>query len=1016
MKKLRLLFLTALILSTSGIVFSQVSTFPYQEGFESGFGEWIQFAGDDFDWTRNQGGTPSFLTGPSGAFEGNWYAFTEANGNNNNVALIYAEFDFNTAGVTEPKLEFYYHMYNGLIFPPFIPDQMGILELLISTDGGSTINTLWSISGNQGNQWNKVLIDLSPYASMDGVLIGFRATIGNGNRSDIAIDDINVYDPVFNCIPIPYSQNFNASTSFPTDWSTDNPSTWVINTDWEGSNPPTGNHLNTTVGASTSGTVTTNCFDVAGNNDLHVRFYHYWQPKTGLFAVQDGTFYGSPDGGVTVYTIDQWDLATAAEEGWQEYDISSWADGASRLIFWWEINGSHVIFGADGFWNIDDFEIKEGPWLYLYTWTGAVSTDWSAGANWDSGFAPDETIDVIIPGGAPNYPVIPGVLYVGANFGGPACQTLTIQNGGSVDVVVYGQITIFGDILVETGGALNVNRIFFGGGGTLDIVGGDVFVGTDAGFPDYATGTMTSGTLTCRNSLSFNNTNWSATGGTLYIGSTSGAATFSVGGTLDIFDLEILSGTNVTYTGGATNVGGDFTIQPTGGFDLGTGNMNVSGNTYFQADATGMAAFIDNGTLNVTGTSTVEQYLTSERWHMVSAPINDATINTYFDIYLREYDEPTDSWAYLVEPLTTPMNVTEGYSAWASDQYTGTTTVSFVGTLNQGVDYPLSPLSYTPGNGWNILGNPFAAPLQWNNSWSKTDLSDWACVHNNGNDECYNAATNTGWPNAGDMPNGIIPSTQGFWVRATSSSAAVTIPASERMFSNQAFYKDAAVIVNESIRLRVDGNDDFDALLVQFIPDATEGYDPMYDLEKRWGYDESPQIYAIIDDENLFSVNVLPELSTELVIPVGFQVGVPGEYTITASQLENVKSGITVVLEDIKEGTFTEMNINDSYVFTAEPIDEVHRFNIHFKDGFLGVDDINVSDVNIYSYEDQVYVQTPGTTPADIFIYDIMGQEILRTESASGNLTKINLTHGTGYYVVKVLSDNTFTTKKVFIQ
>ncbi|MEZ5195817.1 MAG: hypothetical protein R2764_05305 [Bacteroidales bacterium] len=49
------------------------------------------------------------------------------------------------------------------------------------------------------------------------------------------------------------------------------------------------------------------------------------------------------------------------------------------------------------------------------------------------------------------------------------------------------------------------------------------------------------------------------------------------------------------------------------------------------------------------------------------------------------------------------------------------------------------------------------------------------------------------------MADGIIPSTQGFWVRATSASAALTIPQSERMHSNQAFYKDSSLIEIEQV-------------------------------------------------------------------------------------------------------------------------------------------------------------------------------------------------------------------------
>ena len=47
---------------------STVSSFPYAESFESGTGAWSQGSGDDFDWSRNSGGTPSSGTGPSAGF------------------------------------------------------------------------------------------------------------------------------------------------------------------------------------------------------------------------------------------------------------------------------------------------------------------------------------------------------------------------------------------------------------------------------------------------------------------------------------------------------------------------------------------------------------------------------------------------------------------------------------------------------------------------------------------------------------------------------------------------------------------------------------------------------------------------------------------------------------------------------------------------------------------------------------------------------------------------------------
>jgi len=1013
--------------------YAQVSTFPYSEGFETSFGEWQQYTGDDFDWDRNENGTPSFLTGPSAAFEGTWYAYAEANGNNNDNAGLYAEFNFNSAGLTEPKFEFYYHMYNGFTL---FGDQMGTLNVYVSTDGGSSWTNLWNITGNQGNLWHKVIINLSAYSSFDNVYIGFMADIGSGNRSDIAIDDINVYEPVFNCVSIPYYQDFNASGVWPTDWSTDNASTWTISTDWEGSSPPTGNHVYGTISGSSNGNVYSTCFDVISNTNIHVRFYHYWQATTGLFAFQDGTFYGSPDGGVTIYTIDQWDVGTATEEGWQEYDISSWADGASRLLFWWEVSGGFVFFGTDGYWNIDDFGIQEGSWSYQYTWTGAASSDWNNPNNWDSGFTPDENIDVIIPGGAPNYPVLIDSLVVNASIGAYRCKSMSIEDGGEVEVYQASDMIVYGNVTIETGGTLFIgDDLQVEYGGNLYIFGGtvtnnyDYFGYGDITFDDGSGGYMSSGSLTVYNYFRFfDGSTWHATGGAVHCGGIIDSIQIIIQNANVFFhDLVVENGVRAILWNTSwypLYINGDLNLETNAHLRVDPEEiLNVAGDAFLSADATGTASLLDNGTFNVSGTTTVQQYLTSEMWHLVSPPISDAEIGIYMNIYLKEYNEPTDTWTYLVNPITMPMNVTQGYSAWASNDLTGPTTVNFAGTLNANVDYPIGSLSYTPSSpasGWNLLGNPYPSPLQWNSLWTKADLSEWACVHNNGNDECYNALTGTGWPLAGSMANGIIPSTQGFWVRATSASASLTIPQSERKYSSQSFYKGSGIEMNETIRLRVDGNDDSDAVLLQFIPGATSGYDPMFDLEKRWGYTESPQIYAIINEDELFSVSVLPKLHHDLIIPIGFEVGVEGSFSLSATEL-SLSNSITasemqVVLEDLMENTLTVLTLKDVYQFEATPSDKKHRFNLHFKNSKTDVNDITNAGVNIYSNENIVYVQIPEISNGDIVIYDMMGREVARKHSTGETITRIEVNAGTGYYVVKAQTGDQFVTEKVFIK
>ena len=54
-----------------------VGSYPYAEGFESGWGQWVNGTGDDIDWVRNSGPTPSSGTGPSAALSGTDYLYIE---------------------------------------------------------------------------------------------------------------------------------------------------------------------------------------------------------------------------------------------------------------------------------------------------------------------------------------------------------------------------------------------------------------------------------------------------------------------------------------------------------------------------------------------------------------------------------------------------------------------------------------------------------------------------------------------------------------------------------------------------------------------------------------------------------------------------------------------------------------------------------------------------------------------------------------------------------------------------
>ena len=166
---------------------STISSFPYTESFESNDG-WTQASGDDGNWVRDSGGTPSSNTGPSSGADGSFYMFLEASTNGSpgqvgsNATVILESPCFDLSGISSASFSFSNHMFGS---------NMGSLNLEASTNGTSW-TSLWNQSGNQGNQWNAVSVNLESYVGQSELKLRFVGTTGSSWQSDLAIDDLEL--------------------------------------------------------------------------------------------------------------------------------------------------------------------------------------------------------------------------------------------------------------------------------------------------------------------------------------------------------------------------------------------------------------------------------------------------------------------------------------------------------------------------------------------------------------------------------------------------------------------------------------------------------------------------------------------------------------------------------------------------------------------------------------------------------------------------------------------------------
>jgi len=470
-------------------------------------------------------------------------------------------------------------------------------------------------------------------------------------------------------------------------------------------------------------------------------------------------------------------------------------------------------------------------------------------------------------------------------------------------------------------------------------------------------------------------------------------------------EVTILPGVNQPYLNTIQECN-SLTMMVDSELDITSGvTLTVNGDFMMESTALGSGSLIEYGGLDVQGTSTVERFITKDRWYYLAVPMSDQLSGVFEGAYMKYWDEPTQIWVYITS-LTHPLSPGAGFATWNDDTektftYTG-------GEVNQG-DYTPA-ISYTPsGDAWNVVGNPYPSGIDWDDaSWTKTNIDGTVYVYAGslGNFRTWNSTT------GGSLVDGVIPAGQAFSVKANGSNPAIEISDGARVHGVDAFKSEFENV----IEMYANGNGYGDVAQVGFYEEATPSFDSDFDAYKRWGVDEAPQLYTLAGDVNL-TMNVLPLLSQNITIPVAYKVGIAGEYTIDVTNLESFVEPVAVYLEDKLSGEMINVEEQSSYTFAASPDDDEIRFELHFVT-VVGIDDqVENSDVHIYSSGNSVFVRNSSdVNNGTISVYDITGTEILSTYLENIPLNEIDLNVKSGYYVVKVTTNNEVHSQKVFIK
>ncbi|KAM7390330.1 hypothetical protein PAMA_008482 [Pampus argenteus] len=193
-----------------------------QCNFENGLCDWKQeqSGGDVFDWTRIQGPTPSFNTGPLkdhtlGTSFGHYlYIESSVPQEFKDTAVLMSRIFQPTHRLgKDPSrsrhpcvFRFHYHMFGSHVF---------CLAAYIRTTTTGRGQMLWVRYGDQGNLWHRKTLYLTSARPFQIVIEG---TVGDDFNGDIAIDDLSFLDcdPYEGELPTANTTNPGVTTTAPT--------------------------------------------------------------------------------------------------------------------------------------------------------------------------------------------------------------------------------------------------------------------------------------------------------------------------------------------------------------------------------------------------------------------------------------------------------------------------------------------------------------------------------------------------------------------------------------------------------------------------------------------------------------------------------------------------------------------------------------------------------------------------------------------------------------------------------
>lgn len=469
---------------------------------------------------------------------------------------------------------------------------------------------------------------------------------------------------------------------------------------------------------------------------------------------------------------------------------------------------------------------------------------------------------------------------------------------------------------------------------------------------------------------------------------------------LEACSVTVNTGANVTIAAGHTLTVGNSVIVN------GTGTLTINNEAALrQIDGTA----VNTGNIIVKRNSAPMVRLDYTAW---SSPVSGqqlqafspSTLPNRFYEYL--YTGTTTLTAYQAVTATTNFLKGKGYMIRSANNWPLTSTV-FNGQFT-GVPFN-GDTTMTLGRGYNLLGNPYASPINAikfldDNPATVGALYFWTHtipasggVYPVNNYASYTKLGGTASAAGGVVPNGTIQTGQGFFVRAFDFGTAkftnlqrVNATASTQFFKSGNNQETTESADTHRIWLNLnDAVNNYNQILVGYTSGATNGIDNAIDgevLDK-----DNTMLYNIINDtEYVIQGKGLPFADTD-EIALGLKATTAGNYSISLENVDGlftnqnvyIKDNMTNMIHDIKQTPYTFTTANG--VFND-------RFKLVFTNTVLGNESfVTEESVVVFTQNEELKINASQEI-SKVEVFDVLGRNIYNNSKVNDkalNITSI---------------------------